>query len=542
MTKRCFLLCFTLLLISVSLFPEDYENEIYRIRDVSFDIKGKTKSFAILIITEIKTGDILNGKEKLEEYIADKEHLLLNKRIFSTASIEYNIDRENETINEDDTATMRREVNTKTAIPVDLIVHTVDSGNFMLFPEPKYSSDSGLELSLKAIHYNFLGTGSPLEAKFGYLDLLSDIGEFSKQSITAGMESNIPFIAAGLIWNVKFDNTLNYFFDEPLSYKNTTGISVNIPVLSSKITAGFDQKTSIHEPYDFDDEKILNKSNVKDLIFFSSVLFAKWKIPTGIELKFLGPLVYTPSVASTFNYGAPNQDFGIHTGTILDLSHTLGFDSINWQGNFRKGFRITAENNNFYHFSFSEWNIDLALTAIGHFQITDFFAISSRLKFEQWFDKDGKVEILTRFKAGEMLRGVSNKSINADNILSLNLNFYFLVLKFRTDYVFNLLKFKSTEKFNAYNFRYINFDLHIGPIFDFAFIKGSVINKYRNTILPLDWNFFATAGLEIIFLPEAFRSIYLRFSFGWNLNSAFEPYSTVFSSDPEIFMGLGAYF
>jgi hypothetical protein len=117
-------------------------------------------------------------------------------------------------------------------------------------------------------------------------------------------------------------------------------------------------------------------------------------------------------------------------------------------------------------------------------------------------------------KAGDALRGVLDKDINADLMLSVNI-----------DLPFRVLRFSPSKWLKNQKFRIVNFDLHLSPFYDTAVYRDPMHNKNNFD------NFLFTGGVEAVVFPEFFRSLYLVISFGWEL----EDFPSV--SNGEIFIG-----
>jgi hypothetical protein len=102
--------------------------------------------------------------------------------------------------------------------------------------------------------------------------------------------------------------------------------------------------------------------------------------------------------------------------------------------------------------------------------------------------------------AGDILRGIPDKYIHANYMLSLNL-----------DFPFNVLRFRPSQWFNNDRLRFFNFDLHLVPVIDTALYHhhGGVDFNFENMLV--------SGGLEAIIFPQSFRSLCLRISFGMNL-------------------------
>jgi hypothetical protein len=67
---------------------------------------------------------------------------------------------------------------------------------------------------------------NPLKLDIGYLYRDDE----KKGIFNLELISDIPFYTAGHRWNIRFDNIFGYTNNEPLYYKNISGISVDLPI------------------------------------------------------------------------------------------------------------------------------------------------------------------------------------------------------------------------------------------------------------------------------------------------------------------------
>jgi hypothetical protein len=461
--------------------PPPDNDSLFVIAGFEYDIKGRTRPGALAYRAEFKVGEKLEGMAGLEEYINDKTQVLINQRVLEdNPEITYSIGKQQE----DGT------------YPVIFTIKVEDTWNIIALPYPKYSSNSGLDLTIKARDYNFFGTMYPLRVDLGYSRTLE-----GRNSFSLGFDFNIPFKALGYNWNFTFDNTFGYRpgVSEPFYYKNTTGISMELPFRRTTFIFGFNESVNVNEENP-DAYKILYSDYHKGL-YMSSMLYTLWLIPTGLQVSNYGELTYSPAIFATFNHGFPKwplEDF--RKGPFLVLSHSLGFEKIDWHGNYREGLSASLSNS----FAFDIFNRNnypltttLSLTATGHFIIRDFFGISSRLMYRHWFHN---APGYNGVEASDVLRGVSDSAISANYMLSLNL-----------DFPLRVLSFKPSQWLDNNKLRFFDFEVHLSPVIDMAIYNeplGTSFNP-KNTLV--------TGGLEAIVFSDFMRSLYLRVCFAFNL-------------------------
>jgi len=461
--------------------PDPQNNSVYVINSFSFNITGRTRSDALIRKGELYTGEEITGFSELEKYIQDKTQLLYNERVLDSVSIEYTIGQPDD--------------NGK--FPVDVFVTTKDTWNIVAIPRPRYSSNTGLDLTLKARDYNFLGTMSPLRIDLGYSH-----DENKKNSFYLLFDSNIPFTAYGLNWNIKFSNGFIYRPDteQPYYNGNISGLSVEFPISFTTLTVGLNESFIFNE----ENEDIYKPEygNFQDGFYMSTNPFVSWKIPLGFYAGNYGEVIFTPGISAVIPHEFsrwPLDD--IRKGPSIIFVQNIGFNRVDWIGNFRKGFDVSLSNSFNYNFfkaknNMNPWSENIIFSGIGHFKFTEFLGFSANLKYRQWVFYDYGYT-----QAGDVLRGVIDNEICADYMLSLNL-----------DIPIRLIKFTPSVWFDKSKLRVFNFELFAAPFVDMALYNDPVYDtdfNLRNTV--------TTGGLEIIIFPEFFRSLFLRVSFGWNL-------------------------
>jgi outer membrane protein assembly factor BamA len=481
----------------------------YIIRSISFNINGKTRPFALIYHGEFKEGDRITGKTNLEGYIIEKKQLLINQRVLEEVEIEYSFG----------------EPEGDGSLPVNLLIHVRDTWNFIILPYPQYDSNEGLTLTLKIRDYNFLGTMSPLRIDLGYQNDIEN-----RNSFNLLLESSTPFRAVGLIWNFRFDHDFVYTINEPLYYKNITGISVELPAENVITTLGFNQYLIINESNsEHDKDKYELDSSRFYGPYAASEIFSSFKIPL-MAVGNYGSLSYTPRIAGKISYtkggvDEPRRPLGI-------LSHTLGFGRINWTGNFRQGLLASLENSNYFYMlpdwnSEDGWYSEIEGNAAIYHNFNKYLGISSHLKYRQRFND-------TYYNAGDELRGIVNNRVRSEQMLSLN-----------ADFTFRVLRFFPSELFTNPKLHFFDFELHGSTFFDFALAEGkykqsgSKEDPYEESRFKLD-NAFYCAGMEVIVFPAFMRSLYLRLSVGYDIRR-FTDTRSLLKWD-EIFIGIGHHY
>jgi hypothetical protein len=464
--------------------PSADTQTIYVISGFDFNIKGRTRPFAIINNGEFRTNEEIRGRVNLEKYIKDKIQLLLNQRVLDKVNIEYTLS----------------EPGDEGKVPVHLLISVEDTWNVIAVPYPKYDTNSGFELIIKARDYNFLGTMNAFRLDLGY-----KYDENNRNSVVFEIDTDTPFTAFGYNWNINFDHLFNYRpdVDEPYQnyYKNVTGLSVELPFKKTTFTFGLEESLFFNE--ENPDKYKPEYGDFQEGVYMSTELYTSWKIPTGLNAGSYGELTYTPKISNTFNHGFSEWPLGeFRLGPFMEFSHTLGFDRINWMGNFREGFDVSMDNSYSLDFHRADkdkepLDIDYSISGIGHFIISDSFGISAYLQFRQWFYHDPEYYD----SAGNVLRGILDKAVHADYMLSLNL-----------DFPFRIFRFTPSQWFGKSRLRLFDFELHFSPIIDLAL--------YHNPVSDTSFDFkniLVSGGAELIAFPSFMRSLYIRVSIAWNL-------------------------
>jgi hypothetical protein len=463
------------------------DDRLYVITAFEFDIKGRTRPSALIYKGEFKIGETLQGQENLDEYIRDKTQILVNQRILKdNALVTYSVGEQSE----------------DGSYPVTLTISTEDSWNIIALPRPYYKSDRGFDLSIRARDYNFLGTMNPLRINLGY-----KYDEEKRSSFQFDILSNIPFNALGYHWEVKFNNYFNYRQNQPFFYQNISGLSVEMPFRKTTFTFSFEEATILNEE-NADVYKLSTGlgeyPDFQNGLYMSSRLAAAWKIPTGLFVSRYGELTYIPVISATFNHELPRWELQeIRRGPSMGFVHSLYFEKIDWHANFREGISTSISNGYGYNFytlrhEGNPLSASLAFSTAGHFIISKFFGISSRLQYRHWFYfNDPKYYD----SASDALRGIADKKISADYMLSLN-----------TDFPFHVLSFTPSEWFKNRKLRFFDFELHASPVIDLALYHDP---RTATSFHPK--NIAASGGLEFIFFPAFMRNFIVRLGYACNL-------------------------
>ncbi|MDR2489820.1 MAG: hypothetical protein LBD20_00280 [Spirochaetaceae bacterium] len=503
-----------------------------RVENIEYHITGRTQEFALAAYAGVLAGTEFADTAALEKYIHEKTQTLLNNRVFSDARIEYTLAEETEGI-----------------IPVHLDIFTVDTFNFIILPYPKYDSNTGFLFRLRIFDNNTLGTMSLLKGDIGYTYTRDSPVDEYRHSMLLALDTNLPFIALGHTWNALiYSKTLwSPGYERPITSDNVLGLSINIPVKSAVFTAGFNEGISLiakNETLDVDwidtifvpdtvlraEDYLTSKTGaLLDGWYLSSEPYISWNVPFGIKPFGAAELVYDVNVSGKMKYIPGGAISKANEGMEIKLNQRVGFNGINWLSNFRNGNLAYIQNDNTFNVMHKNLSTAVSAVYVHHIKIAEFFGISGRFRYKQWFRTDESYVYQSQAEAGSVLRGVRDKSILANLAFSLNL-----------DFPFRLFMFMPSEWFNSRRLRYFNFELHLAPVIDIALIDGTQFDERYIPIKDISFHFnniFAAAGMELLFFPLSWRSFYIRFSCGIDIIAAASQGGI--GPNYEIFFGIG---
>ena len=150
----------------------------YKIANVSYDVLGITKPYAIERNVEVDKSRVFNSYSELNLYIKDLEQQLKNQRVFSESNISLSYD------------------DIKGGEEVSLVhlhIFASDSKHLLIVPYPKYDSNNGLTLKAKVKDTNFLGTMSPLNADVSFFSGENSETEEWENKLGFSLSYDYPF-------------------------------------------------------------------------------------------------------------------------------------------------------------------------------------------------------------------------------------------------------------------------------------------------------------------------------------------------------------
>ncbi|MCR5047157.1 MAG: hypothetical protein K6A42_11320 [Treponema sp.] len=452
------------------------------VQEVFYDPKGGTKIAALKRKLKIAPGKIFKNRQELDDFIVKAKQDLINERLFE--SVEVNA----EEIGEDGEK-----------IAAKINVQTVDSGHFIFMPYPKYDSNEGFEFKVKLKDDNFMGLMSPLSSDV-FVQYEQKEGKSDDFVTGASLEYKLPFELGPIQASWNNDLFFKYAFirAEP-EWNLKTGFSFVLPFervsLRLDLTQGFVRDS---------DYKVFN-----DELYWAEN--AKFSIPIVLErFKKIGDLVYTPAVEidAKWNLDGINSKNEDMLSPRLIFSHELTLGQVNWVGNFRKGFSVSAKQSMAYNFYLNEMQPGVKLQGT-FFNAWKYAGINSR------FLLFAESNTYTRF--GKYLRGVSDDQYFAGFAKTPNgyatKGAAAIILNFDVPIHFMTVIW---EDWGVPFLNFFNCEIQVMPFIDLALAANRVTGRVFD---PRDG--FYCAGIEVNVFPHKWKSVQIRSSLGLDIGRLF---------------------
>ena len=443
------------------------ETSKFRISGVQYDITGHTREFPLSQKVEIDRARVFESETAMRAYVADLEIKFRNLRVLESATI--------------DVAIAASPVDG--VVPVTLTVHTVDSWNIIALPRPNFDSNNGYQLKLKLKNYNFFGSMEEMN-----MDGFFNVDNNGDKDLGTNFDFTIPFALKGRAVEWKISSALTIPFGEVPEYEFSTGFDLKQPLSFADLHVGVKQGLSLNAR-DSDDELEDDRYYLTDKAYVN--------LPYTIhEFEYVGKLLWTPEVSINQNWNTEGIKDPDLTGPDFTVSHALSLGRVDWIGNFRKGFSTTVSNAYVYDFyKKNGWDVSVTGTVGGYTTFFDRIGVNSRVIGFTILRGDPKE------KAGDVLRGILDKRITTDTMISLNF-----------DLPIRIMRVNFEEITGVHWTRYISFDMQASPFFDMALTHDEKTGRY----FSLDDGWYS-GGLELIVYPMKMRSIYARASVGFDL-------------------------
>lgn len=500
MKKSFFILL--LVFLPVFLFSESYKikNAEYDINGAGFKLLGKTQIYPLNSKYPLDTKTTFKSREAFEKYLKNYKQSLDSSRFFDEVTINYEA-------NPSDTEDL---------YDVILMIKIQDSHHFIVMPYPRYSSNDGLSLKIKAKDMNFLGSLNTMNMEINL--------SYSDKKFKPGFAFSFdaPFAIGPIHAVFVNDYSLNYALTEKrngFEWNTKTGLEFSMPFNKFSINLGLYQYTHSDFSYiDYND----------DIYFTEQVNFG---IPVRI-VKFSNftDLTYSPSIGFNYHwdFDGINPENDSLSSPEVSFSHSLSNGKVSWNDNFRKGYNLSLSNTISYNIQRKD--LVPSVSFEGQFfwnykaneqDIWNRFGICSNLYVFHYFDLPSN-NYKYGASIGSRLRGILDNSFfgndkpygTASSGIVLNL-----------DLPHNI--------FTAYFPKEIlNFNLQFSPFFDMALVYNRNKNRYFN----FEDGYYC-AGLELLVYPLNWSSVTVRASLGFDLSKDF--FTKGLKDNKEIFIGIG---
>ncbi len=471
--------------------------ESYKISEVSYNLE-KTSLSAVKKNVPIDTKSIFNSKDELDSYISSLEQSFINTRTFDTIEITCEETEAQDDYQDDDVK------------HVSLRISLTDSKHLLVVPYPKYDSNDGLTVKIKAKDTNFAGTMSELNFDIN-AGMKEDEYDEGKSKFAGGFNFAYDYPFSLGIVNAFWKNSVEFEYingRKKPDFSASTGFSFDIPLEHCSIRLELTESAHHNLEYkEYSDE--LYATSIADLF-----------IPIKIgSFSFIRNVVWGPFSNFTANYDANtihknNDDL---SGPVLSFGHRFKSENINWYGNFRNGYSILFSQSMGYNFLSDKYQpkMEIEFEAFKAFKncginmrFTSFFSDSNRKKIGSY---------LRGIKDDQKYSLTTKKALKVPSALILNVDFPVHILSTDWESWITFVFGENTSLKDKLHWMYkLDFEVQTSPFIDVALTK----NEYTEN------NFFArdgwyAAGLEILVFPKKWKNIVVRASCGIDIGQAF---------------------
>ncbi len=436
LTIRILILSFYILTASNLVAEIEIPGKKTIITEIETIIDGKTKKKFLLNEISLTEGKEFENYESLVYFMNEATQDLINMRVFESA--EYTLEKIDEN---------------NLSVNYKVILSVKDTWNIYPIPYPKFDSNTGFRIGLKFYYFNMFGTLSDFTL-FTNMDFgknnAKDSWEISNWHVT-------PAVSGITLWGQDFNLELSQQFNTIKKYESGE-LQQEFTVHSSSFSLG----TKLNLPLDF-------YYSMGPTIKFNYAI-------TELSEDNNGDLL--PAYGSDIDYEFSN----------LSWAHKIGYDSIDWKGNFREGFSTYVSNTLTAAFDLeksSSFNTQLEANAAFFWIINKHFNLSGRINGVCSYNKE-----ITNL--GGYLRGV------------------------RDAYMYGYLGlFASIDM----NISLIDWD-GVGEIQVRPFLEIGIVDK-ENSSFDLNNDFAYTAGADFVLYLDKLNSMQARATFGVDLSDNF---------------------
>lgn len=423
------------------------------VSEISTEIDGSTKRSALLRKIDLFEGMRFDSLESLAEYMDSAVQDLVNMRVFE--EVDYSIEKKDAQ---------------SESWEYKVSLHIKDSITFYPIPYPKYNSNTGGRLGLHLYYYNMFGTLIDGDLS-GNIDIIKD--EESGRITIPGWHIT-PLIEGIPIGNMDID--LKY------SHKFITDSPRGDLVLPSEV--------------------ILENTIIKKDSYHND------SVSAGTEISISDDFYYRMAPEIGFNYAVTGFKADQATGELvpyeatpgenpdLDImyfnwNHSLGYDSVDWIGNFRNGFAAELKNT-------LTLSTDFLREAPLHFSSSIEGEVKYFWRINKHFDLSALAGAMISFNRrmedlGSKIRGVRDEQLFGDKALFFSLDLSILAIDW--DGIGELL---------------------IIPYFNLGYVRNDMIRDYEMNFAEKD-SFVYGTGLDIVLYIDKLNALTLRGTVGIDL-------------------------
>lgn len=495
------------------------------ITGVKYVIDGITWPSALDKYLGMSFGMHFKTRRELEDYLVSRLRLLGDNRIFDSSFQIHASPGHSE-------AGAAEGKPSFSPVPVDIRVQVKDTWTALALPYPKYTKTEGLSLALRVKDYNFLGSMFPLTLSADYSP--------ASTSFEAGLSFQLEPVVRGTGWKIGLNTSLRHSPAEGfLLHDSSASLSAAIPLpalgedvhvqpklswtytkserkhrsessigigrswkrafpvnLSASAIVGLIAPGSSPAPASREAFESVSTSPVKLFPYLGMAVDAGAAIPL-LRLPSRSLLVLKPAARLL---GAVDIADGSASESGLDLSLSLGYESVDRPGTLRKGSSFNGTV--LWHPRFAPASPDQKADLVFSLETRYFhtFGKTAGLGFrvraawdaglEFWGNANHREDV----DFGTLLRGTGD-GLYSDLAVIANLDFP--------------VNFAQGRFFNRQG---LSAELHLAP-----FLDAGIVRRTRGSAILIERDGLLSAGLEAVLHPRFAPSYTYRVSAGYDL-------------------------
>ncbi|TVR71067.1 MAG: hypothetical protein EA427_04810 [Spirochaetaceae bacterium] len=464
------------------------------IRDITWEIDGRTRLWVLRNLLDLEEGLRFSSEEELVEFLLEEQQILINQRELHTSTISFTLEEPAPEAHPEEIAEQ----------PVSVHVYVKDTWNIIALPYARYDSNEGLLLSIRARDYNFFGTLQDLR-----IDLDYEFTDDEENVVTLSADFSLPFEMLRRQWALIMKQSLAVQ-DGDVDFRLGLGLEYYFG------WAGMDWTAGVMQEY-----RYLSDDEYDDGYYLGNRFSLGSSLNTPATLPLFGRLRYAPEVYSTVNY-RPGGISEERKGVAVGFDQRLLAGRFNWVGNYRDGQTFRVGNDNEYNIETDTWQKELygeiaIFRKLWHPDPERFPRAGVSGRVVSFYLLDGAPE--DQDNAARHARGILNDRMNGDLGVFLNLDISVTLWTLRPI-----------------------FEMQIGTFFDVAYVADTRGDFYESTSFERERDLKFGSGIAVIGFPLFARSLFVRGSYGVDLDLVRKGMSPLDGRAREIFIGLGHYY